>query len=84
MIAYNARFCGHCQSSILAGQRWVREKIFDPRSRDQDLAYRYFHVEPFDGQETSCWEKQQLEREIARAATVRDNAQQAQVMGLAA
>jgi hypothetical protein len=69
MIGYEARFCDYCHLSIQVGQRWVREKIYDPYSRNQVPVYRYFHVEPFDAQEPSCWEKRQLEREITRTAT---------------
>lgn len=30
MIGYDVRFCDYCRCSIVAGQRWVREKIYDP------------------------------------------------------
>ena len=66
MIVYAVKSCEYCQSSIAVGQRWVREKIYDPRSNSQDAAYRHFHAEPFGGQEASCWEKQQMMREMAR------------------
>jgi hypothetical protein len=68
MIVYAVKSCEYCQSSIAPGQRWVREKIYDPRTNGQDAAYRHFHAEPFDGQEASCWEKQQMMREMARSA----------------
>jgi hypothetical protein len=60
MIVYDVKSCDYCQSSIATGQRWVSEKIYDPRSDGQNSAYR--------GQEGSCWEKHQMEREIARVA----------------
>jgi len=69
MIVYNAKSCDHCQSSIAAGQRWVREKIYDPPSNGQEPVYYHFHAELFGGQEGSCWEKHQMEREIHRAVT---------------
>jgi hypothetical protein len=68
MIVFNVKSCDYCQSSIALGQRWVREKIYDPHSNGQDPAYYHFHAEPFDEQEGSCWEKHQMEREIARTA----------------
>jgi hypothetical protein len=68
MITSDIRFCDRCQSSIAAGQRWVRQKIYDPGSNRQDPAYLHFHAEPFREQEGSCWEKHQMEREIARTA----------------
>jgi NMD protein affecting ribosome stability and mRNA decay len=68
MILYDVKYCDTCQSSIATGQRWVREKIYNPRSNNQEPAYHHFHAEPFDGQEASCWEKHQMEREIARTA----------------
>jgi NMD protein affecting ribosome stability and mRNA decay len=66
MDGYEVKFCNHCQHSIIVGQRWVREKIYDPRFTDQDAAYRHFHAEPLEGQEVSCWESHWIEREIAQ------------------
>jgi len=68
MITCDIKFCDHCQSSIAAGQRWVRQKIYDPGSNRQNPAYLHFHAEPFPEQEGSCWEKYQMDREIARTA----------------
>jgi len=68
MSVFNVKSCDYCQSSIALGQRWVREKIYDPQSNGQDPAYHNFHAEPFGEQEESCWEKYQMEREIARTA----------------
>jgi hypothetical protein len=68
MIVFNVKSCDYCQSSIALGQRWVREKIYDPQPNGQDPAYHHFHAEPFGEQEESCWEKHQMEREIARTA----------------
>jgi hypothetical protein len=73
MIVYDARSCDYCQSSIETGQRWVREKIYDPRSDGQNPAYRHFPAETFGGQEGSCWEKHQMKREIARFAVTAAN-----------
>jgi hypothetical protein len=68
MIADCASRCAHCQSPIVAGQRWVREKIYDPALDGR--AANYVHSEPFAGQEGSCWEKHQMELEIARTTCV--------------
>jgi hypothetical protein len=61
----DVKYCDFCQSAATAGQRWVREKIYNPRSDSRDPAYRHYHAEPFVRQEGSCWEKSQMKREIA-------------------
>ncbi len=66
MIAYFTHQCDYCRSSIVSGQRWVREKIYDPALNGRDPSYHRYHSEPFAIQEGSCWEKHQMEREIAR------------------
>jgi len=58
--------CGYCKSSIVSGQRWVREKIYDPALNGLEPGYHRYHAEPFAGQEESCWEKHQMEQEPAR------------------
>jgi hypothetical protein len=58
--------CDHCKSSIVSGQRWVREKIYEPTLNGRYPSYHRYHAEHFAGQEVSCWEKHQVEREIAR------------------
>jgi len=63
---YFARQCDYCRSSIASGQRWVREKIYDPAFENRDPSYHHYHSEPFPGQEGSCWEKYELEREVIR------------------
>jgi hypothetical protein len=73
MIGYEARFCSYCQHAIVVGQRWVREKIYDPRSTVRDAAYRHFHAEPFERQGVSCWERYLMDREVARTAVVVGN-----------
>jgi len=82
MIVSEVRFCNYCQHSIAVGQRWVREKIYDPRSTGQDAAYRHFYAEPFEGQEASCWERHLVEREIPRKAAAGGDA--GQTVGLVA
>jgi hypothetical protein len=56
-----ANRCAYCHSPIVSGQRWVREKIYDPALNGLDPSYHRYHAEPFAGQETSCWEKHQME-----------------------
>ena len=58
--------CDYCRSSIFSGQRWAREKIYDPELNGRDPSYHCYHAEPFAGQEASCWEKHEMEREFAR------------------
>ena len=60
--------CDYCHSSIVSGQRWVREKIYDPVHDSYDPRYHRYHAEPFAGQPESCWEKHEMEREVARIA----------------
>jgi len=68
MIVCCANQCAFCQSSIVSGQRWVREKIRGSALSGRDPSYhRYhrYHAEPFVGKEGSCWEKHQIELDIA-------------------
>jgi hypothetical protein len=66
MVVSCVRQCNYCRSSIVSGQRWVREKIYDPALNGRDPSYHCYHAEPFAGQEGSCWEKHEMEREIVR------------------
>ena len=66
MIVCYANQCAYCRSSIVPAQRWVREKIYDPALNGRDPSYHRYHAEPFAGQEGSCWEKHQMEDDIAR------------------
>lgn len=34
MISCDTNECGYCRSSIVTGQRWVREKVYDPASKN--------------------------------------------------
>jgi hypothetical protein len=67
MIVCYANQCAYCRSSILSGQRWVREKVYDPALNGREPNYRRYHAEPFAGQEGSCWEKYQMEQDVARS-----------------
>ncbi len=68
MSVYNVKYCNYCRASIVDGQRWVRQKLYDPNPDRRDANYHHYHAEPFAGQSESCWEKHQLEREVARIA----------------
>ena len=58
--------CAYCKSSIVSGQRWVREKIYNPALNGREPSYQRYHAEPFARQEQSCWEKHQMDQELAR------------------
>jgi hypothetical protein len=68
MNLYDVKHCDYCRSSIVEGQRWVRQKIYNPGLDSQETRYHHYHAEPFAGQSESCWEKHEMEREIARKA----------------
>jgi len=44
----------------------VREKIYESAPNGNGPSYFRYHAEVFAGQEVSCWEKHQMELEIAR------------------
>ena len=58
--------CDYCRSSIVSGQQWVREKIYQSALNGGDPSYHWYHAELFDGQQASCWEKHEMEREMYR------------------
>jgi hypothetical protein len=67
MAAYDANECGYCRFSVVQGQRWVREKVYDPTSQTgREPIYQRFHAEIFAGETLSCWEKHQTDQESAR------------------
>jgi hypothetical protein len=57
--------CAYCRAPIESGQPWVREKIYEPLAYHSPR-YRRYHADLFAAEELSCWEKQQIERDIAR------------------
>jgi hypothetical protein len=66
MIVCCANQCAYCRSPIVSGQRWVREKVWDPALKGCDPSYYRYHAEPCVGEEANCWEKHQMEQEIVR------------------
>ncbi|HEY1470134.1 MAG TPA: hypothetical protein VGF61_13910 [Candidatus Acidoferrum sp.] len=58
--------CAYCRATIASGEQWVREKLYEPTLVGQDARYRRYHADLFAGEEVSCWEKHQMELEIAR------------------
>ena len=67
MIGCCVNQCTYCHSPIVSGERWVREKIYDPALNGRDPSYRHYHAEPFVGEEASCWEKRQMAMERTHA-----------------
>jgi hypothetical protein len=67
MFSSNPQECAYCRSAIASGQPWVREKIYEPTLVGQDPRYHRYHADLFAGEELSCWEKYQMQSEIARA-----------------
>lgn len=60
MAIQELKHCDCCDSVITAGQRWVRQKIYNPVASEAPR-YRHYHAEPdFAGGE-SCWERHQLQ-----------------------
>jgi hypothetical protein len=68
MVASYTNFCAHCAAEIEAGQRWVREKVYEPALAGPEPRYRRYHAELFEGQELSCWERHLLQLNSARLA----------------
>ena len=58
--------CAYCRSPIRLDERWVREKIYESAPNGNGPSYFRYHADLFDGEEVSCWEKHQMELEIAR------------------
>jgi hypothetical protein len=58
--------CAFCRSPISAGQRWVRVKIYESAYAVGGPHYLRFHADLFASEKVSCWEKHQMEVEIAR------------------
>jgi hypothetical protein len=52
--------CVHCGGEIEAGQRWVREKVYERALAGREPRYDRYHAELFDAQELSCWERHLL------------------------
>jgi hypothetical protein len=62
--------CAYCRAPIASGERWVREKICEPALSANGPRYQRYHADLFNGEEVSCWEKHQIEQEIARTVAL--------------
>ena len=60
-VASGSHECAHCRCSIMAGERWVREKIYEPLADDAPRYLRY-HADLFGDDNLSCWEKHQMQQ----------------------
>ena len=63
MIASPTIECAYCRCSIVPGQKWVRQKIYEPALNGREPRYHRYHAELFTGEDQSCWEKHQLYQE---------------------
>ena len=66
MFICDSHECAYCRSSIASGQRWVREKVYEPTLVGHGPRYRRYHAEVFVSDGLSCWEKHQMESDVAR------------------
>lgn len=66
IAAFSSQECAYCRSSILSGERWVREKIYEPLTDDAPRYLRY-HADLFADENLSCWEKHQMQQQSAQA-----------------
>ena len=57
MVVSGSNVCAHCAAEIEEGQRWVREKVYEPVLDGRELRYRCYHAELSDRQELGCWER---------------------------
>lgn len=58
--------CRYCRACIATGERWVRQKVFSTEFAGGGAMYERYHADVFAGEELSCWEKHELERERVR------------------
>jgi len=58
--------CAYCRTTIASGDRWVREKIYEATPNGDSPRYSRYHADLFTHEELSCWEKHQMELDIAR------------------
>ena len=68
MVMSSPQQCAYCRSPIEPGDRWVREKIYESAPNGNGPSYFRYHADLFLGEEISCWEKHQMEKEISRVA----------------
>src|SRR4029077_10713376 len=46
MVGSHANICAHCAAEIEAGQRWVREKVYEPALAGRQPRYRHYLLNP--------------------------------------
>lgn len=68
MVGSGSKICAHCAVKIEEGQRWVREKVYEPILDGREPRYRHYHTELSDTQELSCWERHLLRTDWDRLA----------------
>jgi NMD protein affecting ribosome stability and mRNA decay len=68
MVVSHVNICTRCGAEIETGQRWVREKVYEPALAGLEPQYRRYHAELFDGQQLSCWERHLLQADSGRLA----------------
>jgi len=49
--------CAYCRSTIVSGQRWVREKVHELMFTGSTPRYHHYHADLFAQEDLSCWEK---------------------------
>ena len=65
-VASRSHQCAFCCCTILAGERWVREKIYEPLLDDAARYLRY-HADLYGDEALSCWEKHQMQQQTAQS-----------------
>ena len=68
MATSDTNICAHCTAEIEKGQRWVREKVYEPALAGREPRYRRYHAELSDRQGLSCWERHLLRTDRDRLA----------------
>jgi hypothetical protein len=67
LASFSSHECAYCRAPITSGERWVREKIYEP-STSGAPRYQRYHADLLEGDQLSCWEKHQMQRESAPVA----------------
>ena len=65
VVTFTQHECAYCRAPIALGERWVREKIYEPFTSPHPR-YRRYHADLSEGEQLSCWEKHEIELDTAR------------------